>query len=584
MENPVIKPLSAQRKRPPGKIKTRGYKRLKIKPFSTRKANRYFFLFFLIMACLLYGNTVLNKYAVGDEQVTHNPVVSQGIKAIPIIFSTLNCNDNGTGITCDNLYQPITLLTFALESEFFGDRPGLSHAFNVLIYFFLSAFLFFLLKRILNRYNILFPFLITLLFMAHPVHTEVVANLRNRGDMLAFLCGTGSLWYLLSYSETRNFRYLTTVLVFFFIGLLCKSTTLVFILIFPVVLYFYTGMPLRKCIPIFFVMVIVAVIAKLIPILFIPGSIPEDTFTKNPLYFEKNLWIRLGTSFMVLLFYIKILIYPVSLVYHYGYDMIQIVSLANLWVIFSVLIHGTMFLFAVRKFRRKHLLSFAILWYLLAIFPYSNFIFPVNGIVAERYIFTASLGFCIASVYAVFLLFNTDPMTLTIEVDARIEILALFIIIMIPGTLLTISRNTKWKNTETIFSADIEDLHNSTDANAQYGAFLLKSFTTGTSGRETLQTREEKQQAVVLCLKQSLKIYPGNREAIKDLARAYLLFGVKPDPGDPLTTIDFWERTAAKYPSPEAYLLLKWLFTLKNDLVKADYYDKLSLMEKEKVQ
>jgi len=584
MQNPAIKPLSAKRKSPAGKRKPRRYKRMEVKPFSTTKANRYFFLFFLIMAFILYGNTILNDYSIGDEQVTHNQVVSQGIKAIPLIFSTKNCIENNKGVTCDDSYQPVTKLTFALESEFFGESPGLSHALNVLIYFFLSVLLFFLLKRILGRYNILFPFLVTLLFMAHPVHTEVVASLRNRGDMLAFLCGTGTLWYLLNFSETRNFRYLLTAMAFFFTGFLCKSTILVFILIFPVVLYFHSGMPLRKSIPIFILMVCVTIIARLIPLMLIPGNLPENTFTNNPLYFEKNLWIRLGTSFMVLLFYIKILIYPVSLVYHYGYDMIQIVSLANLWVIFSVLIHGTMFLFAVRKFRRKHLLSFAILWYLLAIFPYSNFIFPVNGIVAERYIFTASLGFCIASVYAVFLLFNTDPMTLTIEVDARIEILALFIIIMIPGTLLTISRNTKWKNTETIFSADIEDLHNSTDANAQYGAFLLKSFTTGTSGRETLQTREEKQQAVVLCLKQSLKIYPGNREAIKDLARAYLLFGVKPDPGDPLTTIDFWERTAAKYPSPEAYLLLKWLFTLKNDLVKADYYDKLSLMEKEKVQ
>lgn len=500
-----------------------------IKPFSTKKANGYFFLFFLIITCFLYGNTILNDYAFDDEQVTHNPIVSQGIKAIPVIFSTRNCMDTGTGAACNNCYQPITRLTFALEYEFFGERPGLSHGFNVLIYFFLSVFLFFLLKRILNRYNILFPFLIILLFMAHPVHTEVVASLRNRGEMLAFLCGSGSLWYLLSYSETRSLRYLTMALIFFFFGFLCNSNILVFILIFPVVLYFYSGMRLRKCLPAFVAIVIIAVIAELIPRIFIPGDLPGNTFTNNPLYFEKNLWIRLGSSFMALLFYMKILIYPVPLVYYYGYDMIQIVSLANIWVMFSVLIHGILLLFAIRKFRQKHILSFAILWYLLAIVPYSNLFVPVYGIVAERYIFTASLGFCIALVYAVFSLFNTDPKTLTIEVDARIEILALIILLLIPGALLTISRNAKWKNTETLFTADIGDLHNSADANTHYAAFLLKSMTADTSVKEPIQAREEKQHAIILHLKQALKIYPGNVNASNQLVKAYQFMKMKPD-------------------------------------------------------
>jgi len=412
--------------------------------------------------------------------------------------------------------------------------------------------------------------------MVHPVHTEVVASLKNRGDMLAFLCGSGSLWYLLNYSETQNFRYLMVALFFFFIGFLCKSTILVFILIFPVVLNFYSGMPLRKSIPILFAVIIVAVIAELIPRLLIPGNLPENTFTNNPLYLEKNIWIRIGTSFIALLFYMKILIYPVSLVYYYGYDMIQIASLTNLWVVFSILIHGIMFFFAVRKFRQKHILSFAILWYLLTIGPYSNLFFPVNGIVAERYAFTASLGFCIAFVYAVFSLFNTDPKTLTIEVDARLEILALIILLMIPSTLLTISRNTNWKNAETLFKADIEDLHNSADANTRYAAFLLKSITIDTSVREPLQVREEKQQAILLHLKQALKIYPDNLEAINNLAKTYLFLKMKPDPGDSLTTIHFWERIAVKHPSCEIYLLLKRLFTLKNDLIKADYYDRLA--------
>ncbi len=573
MTNSAVKPLSTRRKASTGRKKVAGPEKVEIKPFSNRKANHYFFLFFLIITFILYGNTLLNDYSVGDEQVTHNQIVRSGTMAIPVIFSTLANPDTVSGMPCDNCYQPITVLTFALEHELFGEKPGLSHFFNVLIYFFLSLFLFFLLKRILNRYNILFPFLITLLFMAHPVHTEVVASLKNRGEMLAFICGSGSMWFLLNYSETRGRLHLMVSLLLFFIGFLCNSSIVVFILLFPVVLRFYSGMPMRKGIPFLLAVIIIAVVAILIPRLFIPGGFSERTFGDNPLYFEKNLWIRLGTSFMTLLYYLKLLIYPVSFSYFYGFDMIPTTSLLNLWVICSLMTHGILFLFAIRKFRQKNILSFAVLWYLLAVLPYSNLFYPVHGIVAERHIFTASLAFCMALVTAVFSLFNTDPKTLTIEVDARIEILALIIIFLIPYTLVTLNRNTKWKNTESIFIADIEDLNKSTMANTQYATFLLKSLMDQSSLKESLLSKEEVQQTIILHLRQALQIYPGNVKAIDALANTYILTGMKPDPSDTLTAISFWEQTAAKHPSREVYRLLGYLFAQRNDIVKSIYYD-----------
>ena len=56
-----------------------------VKPPS-RKADRYFVLFFFLFAFVLYGNTILNKYAIDDNFVTNNEVVVKGIKAIPHFF------------------------------------------------------------------------------------------------------------------------------------------------------------------------------------------------------------------------------------------------------------------------------------------------------------------------------------------------------------------------------------------------------------------------------------------------------------------------------------------------------------------
>jgi len=498
-------------------------------PPSSRKANKYFVLFFFICSVVLYGNTVLNKFAIDDEIVTHNELVKKGLKAIPAIFSTTYYNQVGNIGSESSDYRPIVKLTFALEYQFLGERPGMSHIINLLIYFCISCLLFFILKNILKKYNILFPFLITLLFMVHPVHTEVVASLKNRDEMLAFLCGLGTLWFVLKYAEKRKIRYVVSALVVFFIGYLCKSSILPFLLIIPLVLYFFTELPLRKYLPIIIAILVIGLIAQFGPRLFLPFIKSTSSFIENPLYFESSLWIRLGTAMMSLLFYIKILIYPYPLVFYYGFNMIPVTNLANIWVWISIVLYGGMLLFAVLKFREKHFLSFAILWYLIGIAMYSNLVVPVVGIVAERFVFLSSAGFCMAVVYAVFTLFRTNPKALTIEMDARLKILAVIILLTIPCTVLTISRNPKWKNLFTLYFNDIKHLDNSVHANIQYAGFLMRTVYTDPNFQTYGRVNEFKQQVIISHLRQALKLYPLNYQVLNDLGTVYLYMTSKPD-------------------------------------------------------
>ena len=54
-----------------------------------------------------------------------------------------------------------------------------------------------LLRRLLKNYHIFFPFLTVMLFLAHPLHTEVVASLKNREEILSFLGVLLALKYFL---------------------------------------------------------------------------------------------------------------------------------------------------------------------------------------------------------------------------------------------------------------------------------------------------------------------------------------------------------------------------------------------------
>lgn len=500
------------------------------KPPVSRAANWYFVLFFFLWALILYGNTILNKYAVDDEFVTHNELVKKGVKAIPEIFTTYYFSQKGNVSTQVSDYRPIVKTTFAIEYSLYGEKPGVNHGVNLLIYFCLSTALFFVLKRLLRNYNILFPFLITVIFMAHPVHTEVVASLKNRDEMLAFLGAILAMHFVLKYADTKNAIHLFTAALLYILGYLAKSSILPFLALYPLVLYFFTDLKPKSYIPVVLIIFVSLLLVHYIPRLFIlPPAERVNSFVENPLYFDKNIWYRLGTGFIGLLFYLKILIYPHPLLYYYGYNQIQYDNLGNIWAILSLLLYAALLIYALRKLRGKHLLSFAILWYLIAISMYSNILIPVVGIVGERFVFVGSLGFCIALVFFIFKLFKVDPKSLTIEFDGRAKIIVVTALILIPYTALTITRNREWRNNFDLFRKDIPYLKNSAKANSQMAGYLMNTVYSDPGFISTGNVNQFKKEFILDYYRQSLKIYPDQYQTLNDLGTVYLYFDKNPD-------------------------------------------------------
>jgi hypothetical protein len=90
-------------------------------------------------------NSIPNDYNLDDELVTQNHrLTAGGISAIPDIFTEPYYKDK-MGYSYE--YRPMVLVSFAIEHEFFGDNPHVSHFFNVLLY----ALLCLTLYRVLNR-------------------------------------------------------------------------------------------------------------------------------------------------------------------------------------------------------------------------------------------------------------------------------------------------------------------------------------------------------------------------------------------------------------------------------------------------
>jgi len=150
----------------------------------TLDITRFFVFICFAFSLFLYANSIFNGYNLDDELVTRkHPLTSQGIKAIPEIF--LSPYYSSKSISYE--YRPMVLASFAIEHQIFGESPFISHLINILLYSLSIAVLFLLLRRILLNYHPWLPFVIAMLFSAHPLHTEVVNSIKNRDEILALL-------------------------------------------------------------------------------------------------------------------------------------------------------------------------------------------------------------------------------------------------------------------------------------------------------------------------------------------------------------------------------------------------------------
>jgi len=493
-------------------------------PIKTKKLHidLWFKIAVFAFAFVLYGNTLSNGYSLDDTYVTfNNPVVKQGAKAIPRIFSSLYINMNAEeGGSLNFGYRPVAKAMFALEQTLFGDNPYPSHLVNVLLYALLLVLLFVILRRLLKNFNPWFPFIITMLWAAHPIHTEVVASLKNREEIVSLLCGLLTLYYFILYAGKPKVKYFFWAIIFFIISFITKPSTIMLFTGIPLALYYFTDIKFKN------VLIILGSLAfTLIAIAFIlrvslPASHRPMLYFENPLIFEKNFLLKISTGFYVLLFYIKMLLYPHPLLFYYGYNMIPIVSFANIWVILSILIHLCLFAYAVWKIKEKSILSFAILFYLVTISMYASIVKQHPGIVAERFLFLPSMGF---SIITAWLLFKLTRQTIGqgLKISGGFKVLLLSVILLIPYTAKTIIRNRDWDSQLSLFAHDNKYLHNSAKANYIYATTLKTDLIEKIQRNgEDEDTKAETRQIIDL-LNKTVQIYPGYFEAWNSLGEMY---------------------------------------------------------------
>jgi protein O-mannosyl-transferase len=477
----------------------------------------------VILAIVLYCNTIPNDYCLDDYcVVVENTYVHAGLQEVPKILSTNFFN--GLHNFNDGLYRPLPILTYAFEYSVIGLNPHVRHFINMLLYALAGLFVFLLVKRLFPGNPVLLPLSIACLFIAHPVHTEVVANIKGRDDLLAFLLGIMASFYIMEYISTRQLRFLIFGSGSFLLALLSKESSVMFLFIIPVMIFFFTK-PARSALLTVSVLLVVITVSwfawRTHVIHSMTNPVDNGIFSSfnNSVLSATGFFSRLATGLYLQFLYVLKLILPLTLTHDYSFNQIPAVPAISLKSLMSLLLISALLCLVVICYKKQRIISFGILFYFLTIATVANIFLYIGATFAERFVFTPSFGFSLVSGFLLFKLVkhdHKDQKLLPLLANNKIYTMSLLVILLF-YSVRTIGRNFDWKNNLTLYSADVDHSRNSSRAHYNLGSEL--------DAAAMKETSEEKKKEMLLKslseLNTAIKIYPYYQDALNNLGIVY---------------------------------------------------------------
>jgi len=223
-------------------------------------------------------------------------------------------------------------------------------------------------------------FLASLLFLIHPVHSEAVGYISARNDTLAALFMVAAMIFAVNCSRRNNARDWALACLSYLLALLSKEHSVVMpALLVLIWVILKERIVWRVLISLAFMSVAYLVFWFYI---FRPSLNISIAFSSTP-------WQRLPGFFVAMLSYIKLMIMPLDL--HMEYPN-RLFVWSDWRVISGVFLIGAFLIVACRQKARNPRLLFGLGWFLTAILPVSNVLYPAGGIMAERYVYFPSIG------------------------------------------------------------------------------------------------------------------------------------------------------------------------------------------------
>ena len=467
----------------------------------------------LALSFIQYSQSIPYEFVLDDKIViSENNFVKKGIGGMGDILMTegfVGYFGEQKDLIPGARYRPLSLITFALEYEIFGGlNSKASHFINILLYALCGWLVFLMLGRIYpieKKWWFSLPFLVLIIWMSHAVHTEVVANIKSRDEIMSLIFSCLTLILSFNFYRKSNYLHLIGAAVAFFLGLMSKETTLTFLAIIPAALYFFRKPDTKKMLLVFAALIVPLVIYLILRITAIGYllSSEESTDIMNNPFYNLSFAETSGTILYTLLKYLGLSYIPYPLTHDYYPFQIPKVGFTNPVVITSILIHLAVGFYIIKNFFSRNQWVFPMFWYVASLSIASNIVINVGTTMNERFIFTPTVGTCILIVLAL------QWLTKKYDLNKLIPPIAIGAISIV-YLLISLNRTQVWQNSLTLNQAAVKVSTNSARANSFMATALFNEATKRTSDRaKKLELFDEAE----IYAKKAIDLFPSYQNA-----------------------------------------------------------------------
>ena len=436
---------------------------------------------FLSIGFIAYSNIFNNELVFDDvEIISHNNVIKDISNLKSILTSNYWHEQANAG-----LYRPLVYLSFAIDYALWADNHVGYHFFNIIFHLFTCLLVFYILKIFIK--NDLTVLLAVIIFAVHPVHSEAVTGVVGRAEVFStfFFCA-GWLFFLKNFlSEKKSMILYACSLIAYFLAIASKENSVVL----PAVL-FISGLYLdkEKILRVKWISQVLSYGLVFLIYFIIRFSIlgtigPAGT---EQFFYNKSFLIVLSTMCRAFAWYFKLLFIPTGFICSYrhwelSHSLFEFRVILSLFIVISWVTASLLFF----KSRKKY--QFFLLFMLITLLPVSNII-KFGDLMAERFLYLPSIGFCAFLVILLNKVFNKN------KILKNRKIYGLFWLVVINLFVISLlARNAQWRDGIIFWQSTIKDMPDSYSAYYNLGSVYYEK---GSKNK------------AFYCIKKSLQIKP----------------------------------------------------------------------------
>ena len=187
-----------------------------------------------IAVFVVYAPAVQNEFVWDDTALIQRDPFIRSWRLIPEGFQHFLFAD----ATASDFYRPVQRLAYTLEYAAFAFYPTGYHVVSIVSHLAAAVALFFFATELLRSLGVAeqtrryVPFVVTLIWAVHPIHTSAVAYISGRADPLAAAFGFLGLYLVLRSwrgSGLANWSWMIAAGVAFLLSSLSKEAGLIFL-------------------------------------------------------------------------------------------------------------------------------------------------------------------------------------------------------------------------------------------------------------------------------------------------------------------------------------------------------------------